>query len=1620
MRIFPTYYIRKKIFFLFFLIILFITQGIYAQVISVDNNRTPQQLIENNLIQGCVEVSNINSQINGSVNGLGSFGYFERDLSNFPFDNGIVLSTGNATSAGNTVNVNILNEGETTWGPDPDLETALGISNTYNATSIEFDFVSISNLIQFNYILASEEYFGNFPCQYSDGFAFLIKEAGTSNPYTNIAVIPGTNIPVNTNTIHDAIAGFCGPENASYFDGYTVGDTNYNGRTTVLTASAAIIPYTQYHIKLVIADQTDENYDSAVFIQGNSFNSTVDLGPDIVTCANAIEINGDIQNPLATYEWFLDGTLLSGESNSTLITSSSGEYEVEISIPLNDMDCIITDTVQITLSPVQSVSPIVNIEVCDDTSNDGIETFDLSLHDTEVLNVVPPSTYSISYHLSASDAQNGINPITSPIQNTSNPQTIYVKIEDDNSGCLAFSSFDLIINLLPDVANLSPIELCDDEYADGIVLIDLTPNIDNYTQGDPNLTVSFHYSSSDAENNINLIGFPYYNTNPNETLYVRVNNTATGCYNIGTQQINIIDRPALQVASLPPLNACESDTDGFEIFDLTVVLPDVLQGLTNVTTSFHESVDDANLGINPIANLTNYQNIVPNFQTVFIRVEDDTTGCASIIALELHTNVLITGTNITNYGECDEEPEDGIHLFDLDVVGSSISNGLQNFTIDFYPTQEDLDNQTNPIDTSILFEVNISQSVFINLGVPGCEFPNQIDLIVNPPIVLQPISPVDYCDTDQDGFTPIEMVDLDSLFINGMSNVNVAYYLTEDDAIQNINALPPFYTNVSNPETIYVKVSSSSFDCNDILPFEINIIPAPVTTLPSDLLICDNDQDAQSIFDLNTITPNVVSDTTDLTVSFHNTLDNANANSNSIVNITNYNTTSESIFVRVENNITGCFRVEEQIIIVNTLPAFSTITDYIRCEADGNQIADFLFSTKDDEILNGQINKEVLYFETQNDANNNLNSIDKNAIYNNTSSSQTIYVRVQNISDPSCFGISSFLIQVGSIPLFTPPTNYLICDDDSNDGVEVFDLTLIETQLITDSPESLNIAFYTSFEDATNETNAIPNSNYTNIENPQQIYARIENGTICHAVAEFGLNVVRVPTANIPTSMVQCDDDYDGVTAFDLTVSEIEILDIRTDDIEVYYFESIEDLETNSNQISNPSNYNNIANPQTIQIKVENLISGCYTITPLDLVVNIPPVINDLDTIEICNDNTSVYSLSDATDLLIDDLTDVAVSYFNTLNDAINNVNQLSNTYNYAVATQTIIVKAVNTITNCESIKPFDFIVHPLPIVNTPPDLVTCDNDYDNLFEFNLNDQDSVILGSQSITQYHISYFNSLNEAEYNNNPILTSVESVNDQTYYVRIENNSTGCFDTTSFKTIINPKPIVEIPDQPLCLNDPIVTVFAGETIFPGDSYLWSTNEITSSIDITQIGTYWVTVTSSEGCQTTETFNIFESEPATIESTEVVDFSDPNNVTITVSGLGDYLFMLDDQDPQSNGLFEYVSLGYHTITIIDVNGCSSITKDIVVVDAPKFFTPNNDSYFDTWHITGVETLEGTFINIFDRFGKHITLLKWNSPGWNGIYNGQLMPATDYWFVAHVMKNNISFEVKGHFALRR
>tara|TARA_R110002012_G_scaffold64308_3_gene169054 strand:- start:4516 stop:9360 length:4845 start_codon:yes stop_codon:yes gene_type:complete len=1602
----------------FILAFFFLCIG-YAQQISINDTFSAQELIEDHLIDGCVEISNVQSVVNGRVNSINSFGYFERSNSSFPFENGILLSTGSAISAGNTLNANPLSEGEVDWTTDTDLEDALGITNTLNATSIEFDFISVSNQVQFNYILASEEYYANYPCEYSDGFAFLIKEAGTSDPYVNVALIPGTNVAVNTSNIHEEVVGFCPADNEQYFDGYNLGDTNFNGRTTVLTATANILPNIQYHIKLVIADQEDENFDSVVFLEANSFTSSIDLGPDVTTCAEYITLDGNTQNPLATYTWLENGSPISGETSSTLTVTNSGTYTVAVSIPINNTFCEFEDTVTLTLNSEQSADTIPDFEVCDDVSNDGIHSFDLTEKNQDVLNAVPNGNYDITYYLNAADASSGVSEITAPFTNTQNPQSIFVRILDTENGCLAFGSFNLIVNALPTITTPTPLEVCDDGNGDGFTLIDLTVKDTEITNGNTDYSVTYHYNQTDSETGANPVPTPYSNITQADLLFVSVVNTLTGCRTTTTLNVIVLESPEV-LSQTQTIDACEQDGDGFESFDLTSIIDDVLNGLTDVTTSFHETYVDAQNGDNPIENVSNYINTTALFQIVYIRVVSNISGCPSIVNIELHANLLVNESNIRNFAACDDESNDGIEDFDLESIGNTIINGLENVTISFYESEADQIASSNAINTNLEYTVsNAPHILYITLESDACSVDSEIELNINPAIILPDLGSVTFCDTDDDSLTSVDLSSFNAYVGTGVPYPRVRYFLTEDDAVFNENPLPRFYNNPSRIFNVYVRVSSDLTGCFDVAPLEIEVLPAPSTTRANDIVICDSDQDGFSIVNLNAKISEIVTSTEGVIISFHRTFSEAETNANGITNTSAFNANTQTIYTRVERISTGCFAIENFEIIVNTLPVFNTISNFINCETDGNQITEFILQEKDADILNRQSGKRVLYFENAEDALNRTNIIDKTVAYENTSNPQEIHIRVENISDTDCFGVSSFFIEVGSIPIFNLPLDTFTCDDISNDGREFFDLSIIQNQVTQGITDNLTVTFYENLEDAENNENAL-DLNYQNQINPQQIYTRIDNGTYCYGIAEFGLNVIQVPNVNQSVPMAQCDSDYDGISTFDLTISEIDVLEVRQNNIVVTYYENIDDLEANINNIPNPETYNNVSNPQTVFIRVTNTISECFVTVPLELAVNLPPTINSINNYNTCDTLDNMFNLNETIDSLINGQPNVAVTFYASQTDAENAQNVINPNYNYNSTNDIIHVRAQNTNTGCFSVSHFTLVIDPAPIANTPANLEDCDDDYDSMLYFDLAQQTNTILGNQSPVNFLVSYFELEIEAIENENPITDlNYNAFDGQTIYVRVQNYTTGCFSTTSFMTYVHRKPIVEISDQTVCLDN-LPLVVSAETGFSTDTYAWSTNANTPEIEITELGIYSVTVTTDYGCTTSVTFNVIESEQATIDFTETIDFSNPNNITVTISGIGNYMYIIDNGAPQTSNVFYNVTLGPHTIEVYDLNGCASAIKEIVIIDAPLFFTPNQDGQNDTWHITGVDQIPGTIVHIFDRYGKLLKTLNHTSYGWDGTYNGQNMPTSDYWFVAQVKKGNKQFEVRRHFTLKR
>jgi gliding motility-associated-like protein len=217
-----------------------------------------------------------------------SAGTFTAAPGTFVIDSGIVLTTGRAKTSGSSVGVDGLASAfassPTSNLGDADL-TAFSGKTTKDACILEFDFIPQGDSINIRYVFGSEEYPEWVCSQFNDVFGFFISGPGFFGQ-RNIANVPNApnTTPVSINTINSGIPGqnfnimdcqgFPGSPFTQYYVNNSIGVTmTYDGHTVVLTAKAKVTPCQTYHIKLAIADATDQSFDSGVFIEANSFSS---------------------------------------------------------------------------------------------------------------------------------------------------------------------------------------------------------------------------------------------------------------------------------------------------------------------------------------------------------------------------------------------------------------------------------------------------------------------------------------------------------------------------------------------------------------------------------------------------------------------------------------------------------------------------------------------------------------------------------------------------------------------------------------------------------------------------------------------------------------------------------------------------------------------------------------------------------------------------------------------------------------------------------------------------------------------------------------------------------------------------------------------------------------------------------------------------------------------------------------------------------------------------------------------------------------------------------------------------------------------------------------------------
>ncbi|HOZ76219.1 MAG TPA: T9SS type B sorting domain-containing protein, partial [Flavobacterium sp.] len=253
-----------------------------------------------------------------------------------------------------------------------------------------------------------------------------------------------------------------------------------------------------------------------------------------------------------------------------------------------------------------------------------------------------------------------------------------------------------------------------------------------------------------------------------------------------------------------------------------------------------------------------------------------------------------------------------------------------------------------------------------------------------------------------------------------------------------------------------------------------------------------------------------------------------------------------------------------------------------------------------------------------------------------------------------------------------------------------------------------------------------------------------------------------------------------------------------------------------------------------------------------------------------------------------------------------------------------------------------------------------------------------------------------------------------------------------TITVVVTVYPLPVPVLEDGNICVDNSGTTIknyllnshldnatHTFEWFYEGNPVFGATQ---STYEANATGSYNVIATNTmTGCisdpVTAKVTSVLAGESIAVDVTDA--FSDNPRVSVTVKPANpDYQYQLDNGQFQDSNVFNDVGPGDHTITVIDANGCTYLTSEFTIVDYPKFFTPNADGYNDYWNIIGLDRT--AIIYIFDRHGKLIKQISPVGEGWDGNYNGQQQPGTDYWFRVEYTDKKQQKEFKGHFSLKR
>ncbi len=615
-----------------------------------------------------------------------------------------------------------------------------------------------------------------------------------------------------------------------------------------------------------------------------------------------------------------------------------------------------------------------------------------------------------------------------------------------------------------------------------------------------------------------------------------------------------------------------------------------------------------------------------------------------------------------------------------------------------------------------------------------------------------------------------------------------------------------------------------------------------------------------------------------------------------------------------------------------------------------------------------------------------------------------------------------------------------LCDA-GNDNLEDYNFDDLTSDFL-DGISGFSVSYFQNIQNATFNSNPIVG---TTAISSGIYYARIESDTSdCFEVEPITVVFQGITTQDY--SVTVCEEDEENYALVSLTDFESEVY-TGNQNVSYSYYNSLNEAQNMQNPLGTVQNLQLTPGTYSYFVRV-GVDATCFDIAEITIEVIQKPVINVDAELKQCDDDTdgfTAFNLEEANSIVVDDVSGLTFEYYLSLAEAESGINAISDTTyfeNQTVGTQVVYYSVTNA-NGCRVVGELTLLVGTTQIPSTFQTLeyYSCDATYadeeDGIAQFDFSDASAVFTALFPTQNVQVSYYETLEDALAEVNSIVDTTTFVNtiedSQAIYVRIDseinNECVGLGDYIHLNVM--PRPIEnEAGEYFICLDEINNTVQLTAGIRDGFSisnysYQWfmGTAAIAGASDyyltINEAGLYSVQVTDSNSCVYTREISVTGSEAAQIEDVFISDLDLQKEITILVSGSGDYEYSIDGENYQDSNLFTDVPYGIVTLYVRDKNGCGVVTKEIIVLGFPQFFTPNGDGINDFWNVVGVNDRYSRYskISIFDRYGKLISQFRSTATGWDGTFNGEALPATDYWCVVELPDGRL---YKGHFALIR